>query len=327
MFGCGHPGLTTISSGKCNGRSVRDSLIDGKITLTGLDQNGLPFKRVAVIKDGEVWDNKLIIAGKTIHHIVYGQYEKRGNDIIHFRKGTGTGKHGKSRHSEKLFGYEGICHSWYNRGRLIRQKFIYDNGVTAYNYNACSDQCTMVKDYYGNAVYEVRGRLEGRRDNALRDGQSVFTGKMDYWFSDAIPFEVKKNGKILYKGEIKARQRIGKWVIGGKKYCYVRGVEIPKKLYDTPPDQLDPLTVLRLSNAQTRMALMEKIGPERIAEIGRVIHKDKEMRLYDIKNYDVRILRVRCPTTKAFYYLRVPKDSQKCEEDRQWTFGVDAGEI
>jgi len=216
-------GVTAILSGKSNGRSVYDYLLNGKITLSGSDENGRQFKRVAVIKNGEVWDNKLIEAGKTVHHIVYGQYEKRGNDIIHFRKGTGTGKHGKARHAEKLFGYEGICHSWYNRGRLIRQKFIYDNAITAYNYNACADQCTIVRDYYGNILYEVTGRLNGRIENAMRGGHFVLAGKMEYWFSDDKPLEVRKNGKVFYKGETKDRQRIGEWVISGKKYCYVRG--------------------------------------------------------------------------------------------------------
>jgi hypothetical protein len=46
------------------------------------------------------------------------------------------------------------------------------------------------------------------------------------------------------------------------------------------------------------------------------------MRLYDIPKYEVRILRVQCPTTKSYYFLKVPKDSQKCEQARQWTFHV-----
>ena len=70
------------------------------------------------------------------------------------------------------------------------------------------------------------------------------------------------------------------------------------------------------------MALMEKIGPDRIAEVGTIIHKDGDMRLYDIPGYDVRILRVKCTTTKVFYFLRVPKDAKRCEPARQWTFHV-----
>jgi hypothetical protein len=108
----------------------------------------------------------------------------------------------------------------------------------------------------------------------------------------------------------------------GRTYYYVNGVGIPKKLYETPPDKLDPAQILKIDNAQLLMAMMEKIGGDKIAKIGKVIHKDGDMRLYNIPKFDVRILRVRCTTTKAFYYLKVPKDASKCEEARQWTFGV-----
>lgn len=74
-----------------------------------------------------------------------------------------------------------------------------------------------------------------------------------------------------------------------------------------------------------RMALCAKIGPDRIAKCGKVIHKDGDMRLIAIKGYDVQILRVRCPSTKQLYFLRVPRDAKECEEARQWTFGVGDG--
>jgi hypothetical protein len=323
MFWNGHPGLTTISSGKSNGRSVYDVLMDGRIIISGLDEKKRPYKRTAIIKDGEVWDNKLIVDGKTVHHIIYGQYEKRGKNIVHFRKGTGTGLHGKARRYEKIFGYEGVCHSWYNRGRLIRQKFIYDNNVLAYDYNAFGSTC-VVKNYYGSVLYEMKGMLDGRM-NAYYGGHSVLSRKMEDWFNTNYPFEVKKQGKIIYAGQIDHGQRTGKWVLAGKVYYYEHGVAIPKKLYDTPPDKLDPLQILKIDNAQLRMALSAKIGPEKIAGAGRVIDKDREMRLYAIKSYDVNVLRVKCPSTGSLYFLRVPKDTRKCEEARQWTFGVGAG--
>lgn len=327
MFGS-NSGITTISSGKCNGRSVYDSLMNGKVIISGLDPTGRSFQRIAVIKDGEVWDNTLKVENKTVHRIVYGQFEKdnrsgRGREIIHFKKGTGTGRHGKARRFEKLFGHDGVCHSWYKNGRLVRQKFIYDNKITAYDYNAFRASCT-VKDYAGNVYYEITGVLDGR-GSAYRGGHAIIGRNMEYWFNANHPFEVKRRGRVIYAGQTENNQRVGKWVLSGKINYYESGVAIPKKLYETPADKLDPVEILKIDNAQLRMALIHKIGPEKVAEVGKVIHRDKDMRLYDIKGYDVRVLRVRCPTTKVYYFLRVPRDTTKCEEARQWTFGVGEG--
>ena len=128
--------------------------MDGHITLTGQDAKGVSFKRLATIRDGEVWDSKIIKNGKTVYHIAYGKFEKEGNTIVRFHKGTGKGKHGKARRFEKLFGSEGVCHSWYKNGRLTRQKFIYSNNKTAYDYNAYGQHC-VIKDAHGNILYEV----------------------------------------------------------------------------------------------------------------------------------------------------------------------------
>lgn len=325
MFGY-QRGLVAIQSGYSNGRSIHDLLLAGKIVVSGMDIKGRTFERTAIIRNGEVWENKLTQDKKLIHHIAYGKFEKipgNGREIIRFKEGTGKGRHGKSRRYEKLFGKNGVCHSWYKNGRLVRQKFIYDNKKTAYDYNAFRGEY-IVKDHKGGILFEIKGSLT-TKDSAYYGCHSVLAKDMRYWFNETKPFEVKKDGKIFYAGLINNHQRVGEWVENGKKCFYVNGVAIPKRLYETPPEKLDPAKIIKLPNAQLRMAMMEKIGPDRIAEIGRVVHKDKAMRLYDIKNYDVRILRVQCPTTNAYYYLKVPKDSSKCEEARQWTFGVGNG--
>lgn len=327
MYGYGSTGVTTVSSGKSNGRGFWDRLDSGKIVLTGKDDKGRNFKRTAVIRDGEVWDNKLIVDNKLVHHIAYGQFEKDNRhgrcEIRSFRKGTGTGLHGKARRNEKLFDHNGVCHSWYNRGRLVRQKFIYDNGKTAYNYNAFGKTC-VVKDYAGNIYYEIKGVLDGKA-NVYSGGHSVLARKMEYWFNARYPFEVKCGGRLVYAGQMENNQRTGKWILNGKAFFYEHGVAIPKKLFETPPEKLNPIDVLKIDNAQLRMALCAKIGPEKIAAAGKVVHKDGEMRLYSINGYDVKVLRVKCPSTGSLYFLRVPHDTKKCEEARQWTFGVGDG--
>lgn len=329
-FSCGgRQGYVSVSKEKlaifsANGgtsRSFHEGIADGKVSITGFDGKGAFIKRVVIVKNGDIWDNRVTKDGKPNYRIVYGEFEKLGSTIVRFKKGTGRGKHGKAKRFENLFGHEGVCHSWYKNGRLVRQKFFWDNRKKAYDYDAYTSECS-IKDWEGNLLYEVKGSLAGRLIDNIRDGHSVFSGNINEWFLTTKPFEVVKDGKMFFKGEVKNRQRVGEWLIDGKEYYYVNGVEIPKKLYNTPDDKLNPLEILKLPNAQTRMALMSKIDPKRIADCGRVIHKEGDMRLYSIKNFDTKILRVRCTTTKAYYYLRVPKDSKRCESARQWTFGV-----
>jgi hypothetical protein len=288
--------------------------MDGKIIIQGPE-----FKRIAYVKDGQIVDNRLFENGRQVYHIVYGEYERNGDDVVRFRKGSGKGKHGKSRTHEKLFGHKGICHSWYNNGRLVRQKFYYENGHLAYDYRFHGKEC-VVKDPSGEVLYRLKGILDCR---CQWDGHAVLNKSNPVeWFLHRSPFEVWKNGKLILAGQYDGLHRTGKWVENGKIVYYEKGVPLPKKLYETPPEKLNVKDVLSLSNVQTRMALMSRLPPGRIAEAGRVVHKQDDMRLYDINGYEARILRVKCPSTGTFYYLNVPRDSTHCEQARQWTFHV-----
>jgi hypothetical protein len=73
-------------------------------------------ERRVEIKNGQVWDNKVKQDGKPTYHVIYGEFEKLGKTIVRFKRGSGKSKHGKARRVEKLFGHEGVCHSWYKNG-------------------------------------------------------------------------------------------------------------------------------------------------------------------------------------------------------------------
>jgi hypothetical protein len=311
--------LIGVKSGTSQNRSFYQDILNGRVTITGKDLQNRPVKCVVKFDDGKIVDRSIKV-GRENHRIVYGKYEKTPTETIRF-KGSGKGKHGKARSIEKFYGKNGVCHSWYSNGRLVRQRYVYDNRKVAYDYRF-GNKPFFIKNYDGNAIYEVQGRLDGR-NNAYYGCHSVLSRPMAEWFLQSAPFEVKKNGKPFLKGEhTTGGQRIGEWYIDGKQFFYQNGVAIPKKLYETPPDKLDPVKILQMTNAQVRMALMSRIEPERIAKAGKIIHKDGDMRLYDIEGFDTKILRVKCTTTGAFYYLMVPKDSKECEPARQWTFGV-----
>jgi hypothetical protein len=309
-------------------------VLDGRLTINGMDTDGQPIHRTVVFQDGEILESILRIKGKIRHHIAYGKFEtemtENGREVTHFHKGSGKGKHGLSRRWESLFGSKGVINSWYKRGRLIRQRFFYANGVKAYEYRERSTKPMIVRDAKGKQKYEVMGWLDGR-ESAYWGGQSVFHKPMENWFRHGKPFYVKDHlGRLIYKGEVQNQQQVGEWVVDGVTCHYLHGVPVPKSLFDTPVEELSIERVLRIENAQLRMAMMSRFNTEAIAKAGKVIHQEKDrqgndMKLYDIKGVDTRVLQVICPTTKSHYFLRVPRDSHKCEEARQWTFGVGDG--
>ncbi len=313
-------GFVRVASGKSNGRSFMDDLSEGRVTISGLNHDGQRVKRVVKFHDNEIWDNAFNVNGKRIFRIVYGQFVKDRERWIRFHPKTGQGKHGKARARDMLFGHKGICHSWFKRGRLIRQKFYYENGVKAYDWSL--KKVAVIRDVNGVELFRIEGALSAKE---IWDGRSIFTRPMDVWFRESEPFCVWKRGKVFYRGHVQNGQRVGEWVIDGKKFFYEHGVAIPEKLYHASPESLDPIEILKIGNTQLRMALMAKVGTERLATVGKVIHQDGSMRLYDIPKCETRILRVKCPSTNSFYFLGVPKDATRCEQARQWTFHVGDG--
>lgn len=151
--------------------------------------------------------------------------------------------------------------------------------------------------------------------------------------------------RVKISGEYKNNQRVGEWIIDGEPNVFLDGIPISKKLYDTPPEKLKVASILKQKNAQLRAALIKKIGPERLAKEckSKIVHQDKKnnMKLMEFPiavddgngrtNSRMRILQVKCPSTKGFYYLVVPDfvwdggrrtKLDTCEQARQWTFGV-----
>ena len=117
-----------------------------------------------------------------------------------------------------------------------------------------------------------------------------------------------------------------------------RGVCVPKSLADAKPEDIDVYKVVSEKNAQLRAVLIEKIGMHRVINElkGEIIDEDKtnDYSLINIRFADVEdkkfqgdkiinLLKVKCPSTGAYYTLRVPPGIKDVPTARQWTFGVD----
>jgi hypothetical protein len=148
------------------------------------------------------------------------------------------------------------------------------------------------------------------------------------------------SGAVYHSGKVENRQRIGEWVEYGVKTYYLQGVQVDYRLWSTPAEQLDSREIMAIENVQLRTALCTKRGYERILKDmeGKVIDTAGDYALYELpilkpvtprwqgQEVDkvIRLLKVRCPSTGAYYTLRVPPNIDKVEDARQWTFRVPA---
>jgi hypothetical protein len=337
---------------------------NGRITIKGDN-----YKTVVNVKNRQVTEKKITVKGKLAYWIKWGEFEKeRANGttykIMRYRNGTGKGKDGLTiRKDMKLEDEAGICYTFFANGRLLWQKFTYSNGVTAYYARHNHD---YVKGRYPNKkpMFEITGEKLNFKGNAQGEPFIYNHNQYDprYYYpnrgsSESELFNLSKTkcqytffdraGKVKNAGTFENNQRVGEWIKTYVKYYFLSGVPVNKKLFDTPPEKIDPYRVLREPNAQARAMLLKKVGLKRVIEKckGILIDEDKERgnALYDFPikpanrmsnlfnrddedwQYDethLRILKVTCTTTKGEYFLRVPalKRYSKCEEARQGTF-------
>ena len=106
----------------------------------------------------------------------------------------------------------------------------------------------------------------------------------------------------------------------------VHGTLIPEWWGEKKESEWKPEWLLQIDNVEQKRVLLEVCGYERIMQKLNtlLIHTSEDMelrRIDDIDNEPVVLLKVKCPSTNAFYCLRVPPYMKKCEDARQWTFG------
>jgi len=342
MFYGGGQKLVRVSQFGRAYRSFTDECSNGTITIK--DRQHITKVNV---KDSVITDEVIKRKGKIVYSVKYGHYEKiklqKGQEQHYRYHGEGKGMHGlTTRKDQKMFGKKGIVKTFYARGRCLWQKFIYTNGATAFWLKA-QDRVLIAKHRNGKLWFKMEGHFDLR---ALPRG-IPFTETRNWDRVDSLNYSRDGNfkfsfydikGRLYAQGQFENKQRTGVWVERYRRYQYVAGVKISKKLHEAKPEDIDPTMVLNSNNAQERAMLLRKIGLERVIEKckGSVLHKQDDMQLIDFpirqdkstRDKVLRILQVKCPTTKGDYFLAVPPtdDYDKCETARQWTFGVDNDE-
>jgi hypothetical protein len=300
---------------------------------------------------------KVIEKGKIVEWLKYGAfqrwYTKEGyKNIIRYHPDSNMRLHGVAECRDSMSGQMPVKtltrFSW---GKFLRQKAFYLNRHLAYEFHRNDKSVIM---YHNNgkrlAVIYCPGGFEVdvKAGNIFIDLKGIRTARAIDFSKDGYCWFIfyDRRGKVEHKGEYRNRQRVGNWIVSGKPVYFINGVPVPKKLWDTPPDQLKVDKILRIKNAQLRAALMARIGPANLFKKLRhkIIDQQRNGNLLVQLPIKVdegngrrgasfkRILRVKCPSTKNFYYLEVPDfirsggkviKLDKAETARQWTFNND----
>lgn len=132
---------------------------------------------------------------------------------------------------------------------------------------------------------------------------------------------------------------LGAWSTGtvsiNSTGVYIPIEELEQIIKFIPPEKFDPKLILTIENAHLKRLLIKHVGWEFILQKvgGKSIHKDGDYELYEIENLgartvNVKLLKVKCPSSGAYYVLRVPPETKTCKEAKDWTFAnKDEGEI
>lgn len=112
------------------------------------------------------------------------------------------------------------------------------------------------------------------------------------------------------------------WPDGSKKW-YLHGVRVSQKIAETPAEKLDSQLLLEVRNVEVRREIINKIGWGRILQkLGaKKLDSWREYVLYYIEDIDVEpahILKMSCPSSDAYYTLRVPPDIKRARQAIRW---------
>ena len=277
--------------------------------------------------------NKLIkkeeFNSKTVRcRVGISMYKKRlfGMNVTHFQKRSSSG----SFLWEEVYWPDRKLMYRYKRGQKSGQ-FFRPNGKVWGSYEGQLD-CNWLSTWCILERAQGSRRWDVSKLRALRQDGPMFmplTSCSFKWFD--------KKGKIIWAGQYASNQKTGDWIENYAQRVYIRGVSVPKELADAKPEDVDVYRVIQERNAQTRAVLIEKIGMNRIIQElkGEILDEDKQngysliaIRIAQeedrahLGDKIISLLKVKCPTTGAFYTLRVPPGIKDVVTARQWTFGV-----
>ncbi len=227
----------------------------------------------------------------------------------------------------------GVGRIWYANGVLYCEETYVNNSLHG-----------PKKEWHPNGVLrkEVnykKGTLDGIRKDWHENGVQL---QQCFYKEDRLEgqfLEWYDNGQIRLDFNFANGRRHGTFKYGlpdgtlKKSEVYMRGVHIPANIYKRiNTKQLTAQEILSMKNTEIRRICLEELGYARfLAQVEHeIIEKDGEYELVRIDWHEreepICLVKVKCPSTGAFYTLRVPPNMQTVKEAVAWTFGLKVNE-
>jgi hypothetical protein len=225
--------------------------------------------------------------------------------------------------------FHGLCRNWYPDGQLQLEATYCDGQIEGARKEWYDNGKPEAETTFSSGVFHGPARRwypNGALESEWIYVNGVYHGPYRKWYDDGyLKLEANYENERLH-GTIK------QYSYGGILECtvfYVRGVQVSKEIQELlEKDKITAKHILNIENAAIRRVCLEKLGYARfLAQVPHaVIEKDGDCELVMIdwlkREEPICLVKVKCPSTGAFYTLRVPPHMDTVKKAVAWTFGV-----
>ena len=223
---------------------------------------------------------------------------------------------------------DGLCRAWYETGELkIEEVFTTDMLLSSKEWFA-NRQIKSETPYKNGMIHGIRKTWYGN-GQLLRQCpyiEHMRHGTSTSWYP---------SGRIKSEEKFQGGRSHGintYWDLSGKqlfKQLFIRGKLINNGINSLiNSGGLTAKHILKINNAEVRRVCLEELGYGRFLNQldHEIIDKQEDYELVKInwhrKERPISLVKVKCPSTGAFYVLRVPLSTKTVKEAVAWTFGM-----
>jgi len=227
----------------------------------------------------------------------------------------------------------GTGKTWYKDGTLQIEEQYYNGRLHGVSKQYCPDGRLFSEVSYRHGLYHGP-KKEWHKSGVLKTLKpyinDMLHGAWTEWY---------ENGALKMQMNFSDGLRHGfckEWDVEGKlisKQIYVRNTKIANRLYARIQNkELTAQDILKITNAAVRRICLEELGYARfLSQIEHeVIDKDGEYELVKIdwhkREEPMYLVKVKCPSTGAYYTLRVPPRMRTVKQAVAWTFHMKKSE-
>ena len=228
---------------------------------------------------------------------------------------------------------EGKRLEWYPTGTLKAETH-YQKGLKHGPDKIWYDNGALKKQAEFSSGRQIDMEMHWYPDGKLKSRAFFLRGQLD-----GVKSAWQENGKLMLQSPYILGQKHGrerKWDSEGRilsDQIYVQGALLDSDINDLiKSGRLTAQHILKMRNVAVRRICLEEFGYARfLAQLEhKVLDKEEEQELVRInwhrREDPIYLVKVKCPSTGAFYTLRVPPSIGTVKEAITWTFGLKDGE-